>query len=74
MNSVLQCLANTEPIVKFFLSESYDAHINRKNPLGTKGKLALAFHDMLSEIYNGEDSYTAPWDVKNIIARRAVQF
>lgn len=65
-------MANTEPVVKFFLSDCYDAHINRKNPLGSKGKLAVAFSELLSELYNGEDPYTAPWDVKNIIARRAV--
>lgn len=25
-------------------------------------------------MYVGEDAYVAPWDVKNIIARRAIQF
>ena len=74
MSSVLQCLANTEPLAKYFLSDCYDAHINRKNPLGTKGKLAVAFSELLFQLYSGEDAYTAPWDVKNIIARRAVQF
>ena len=28
MNSVLQCLANTEPLLKFFLMEVYLQHIN----------------------------------------------
>lgn len=28
MNSVLQCLANTEPLLKFFLFEVYVQHIN----------------------------------------------
>ena len=43
MNSVIQCLANTEPLAKFFLFECYTAHINERNPLGTRGKLAIAF-------------------------------
>jgi len=40
MNSVLQCLANTEPLVKFFLFEVYQSHINTRNQYGTRGKLA----------------------------------
>lgn len=51
MNSVLQCLANTEPLVKFFLYECYQNHINDRNPLGTRGKLAIAFAELLSDLY-----------------------
>jgi ubiquitin carboxyl-terminal hydrolase 4/11/15 len=72
MNSVIQCLSNTEPLVKFFLFECYAAHINDRNPLGTRGKLAIAFAELLSDLWIGDHSYTAPWDVKNIIARRAI--
>jgi len=31
MNSVLQCLANTEPLVKFFLFDVYQNHVNSKS-------------------------------------------
>jgi ubiquitin carboxyl-terminal hydrolase 4/11/15 len=54
------------------LYDCYSDHINDKNPLGTRGKLALAFAELLNDMYTGEMSYVAPWDVKNIIARRAV--
>lgn len=74
MNSVIQCLSNTEPLAKFFLYECYASHINERNPLGTRGKLAVAFAELLSELYTGDTPYVAPWDVKNIIARRAIQF
>ena len=47
MNSVLQCLANTEPLAKYFIFEVYLNHINRKNSLGTRGKLAMAFAELL---------------------------
>ena len=74
MNSVIQCLSNTEPLAKFFLFNCYSNHINERNPLGTRGKLAVAFAELLSELYIEDAPYVAPWDVKNIIARRAVQF
>ena len=31
MNSVVQCLANTEPLTKYFLFDVYQYHINQKN-------------------------------------------
>lgn len=74
MNSVLQCLANTEPLVKFFLFEIYMSHINPKNTLGTRGRLAAAFAELLSDIWLGKSRSVAPWDVKNWVARKAVQF
>lgn len=54
MNSVLQCLANTEPLVKFFLFELHYSQINEQNTYGTRGKLALAFSNLISEMYNGD--------------------
>lgn len=74
MNSVLQCLANTEPLVKFFLFEIYQSHINTKNQYGTRGKLAQAFADLLNELYAGSKKSTAPWDVKRVVAMKARQF
>ena len=34
----------------------------------------MAFAELLNDMYTGDMPYVAPWDVKNIIARRAVQF
>ena len=51
MNSVLQCLANTEPLAKFFLYNCYEAHINKSNPLGTNGRLAVAFSELICDLY-----------------------
>jgi len=65
MNSVLQCLSNTEPLVKFFLFELHHHQIDPKNTYGTRGKLAMAFADLISEMYLGKSKSVAPWDVKN---------
>ena len=74
MNSVLQGLANTEPLVKFFLYETYVNHINPKNTYGTRGNLAKSFADLLYEMYAGENRFVDPWDVKSWVARKAIQF
>jgi len=47
MNSVLQCLANTEPITKYFLYELYKSDINKQNTYGTKGQLAREFGELI---------------------------
>ena len=72
MNSVLQGLANTEPLVKFFLFETYQSHINAKNTYGTRGNLAKAFAELLFDMYGGENRHVDPWDVKSWVARKAV--
>jgi hypothetical protein len=74
MSSVLQCLANTEPLVKYFLYGVYQSHINSKNAYGTRGKLALAYAELLVELYAGTASSVAPWDVKRVVAYKARQF
>lgn len=72
MNSCLQCLAATEPLVKFFLYEIHLSQINQKNTYGTRGRLLVAFGELIAEMYLGKRSSTAPWDVKSQVARKAI--
>jgi ubiquitin C-terminal hydrolase len=74
MNCVLQCLANTEPLTKYFLFDVFQYHINTKNMYGTRGKLAVAFAELVQELFLGNNRYVAPWDVKRIVAMKASQF
>jgi len=34
----------------------------------------MAFAELLSDLWTGRQKYVAPWDVKNWVARKAVQF
>lgn len=43
MNSALQCMSNTAPIVEYFLSDAYKSDINTTNPLGMKGQVILSY-------------------------------
>ena len=54
MNSMLQCLSNTEPLTKFFMSGEYTKDINQTNPLGMGGRLAEAYGNLLREMWGGE--------------------
>jgi ubiquitin carboxyl-terminal hydrolase 4/11/15 len=64
MNSSLQCLSNTVPLVDFFLSGAYLRDVNVDNPLGSKGLLAEAFARLIKELWSGQNSAVAPREFK----------
>ncbi|CAG9330049.1 unnamed protein product [Blepharisma stoltei] len=74
MNSSLQCLFHTEELTTFFLSNSYLKDINKVNPLGTKGKLATAYAELLENLWNAASSSYAPWKFKKTLSQFAPQF
>ncbi|XP_050898059.1 ubiquitin carboxyl-terminal hydrolase 9 [Lathyrus oleraceus] len=73
MNSTLQCLVHTPPLVEFFLQD-YNDEINRDNPLGMSGELALAFGDLLRKLWSSGRTAIAPRAFKGKLARFAPQF
>eukprot|EP00878_Enallax_costatus_P011714 GHUV01012229.1.p1 GENE.GHUV01012229.1~~GHUV01012229.1.p1 ORF type:complete len:397 (+),score=120.37 GHUV01012229.1:268-1458(+) len=51
MNSSLQCLMHTVPIMSVFLSGQYEHDLNKTNPLGMKGQLAIAFGSLMNMVW-----------------------
>lgn len=53
MNSSLQCLSNTFELTKFFLDGKFKfvIHKKEKNPLGTDGRLVMAFAKLIFEMW-----------------------
>lgn len=75
MNSALQCLSNTIPLTQYFLDGKHLKDLNVNNPLGTKGAaLALAYFDLLNEMWNGSSALASPWDFKKVLQKFAPQF
>ena len=64
MNSALQCLSNCPELTEYFLSKRVQQDINPKNVLGTGGKLANAYKDLISEMWSGGCSYVRPYHFK----------
>lgn len=65
MNSTLQCLAHTGPLRRYFLSGEYEQDLNRDNPLGTGGDLAVQFAQLLAEMWGT----TAPADRRRVFPK-----
>ena len=71
LNSMIQCLANTEPLVRFFLYELHFRQINEMSTHGTGGRLALAFGELIQDLYIGSQPAIAPSILKRYIERHS---
>jgi len=74
MNSSLQCLSQTPPLVKYLLQDKYKDEINETNPLGMKGELAEAYASLVKLLWSGNHSAVAPREFKGTLERFAPQF
>ncbi|CAN0923377.1 Ubiquitin carboxyl-terminal hydrolase 8 [Linum grandiflorum] len=73
MNSAIQCLAHTPKLVDYFLGD-YFREINRDNPLGMNGEIALAFGELIRKIWAPGASAVTPGTFKSKLGRFAPQF
>ncbi|XP_010252067.1 PREDICTED: ubiquitin carboxyl-terminal hydrolase 9-like isoform X2 [Nelumbo nucifera] len=73
MNSAIQCLVHTRPLHEYFLQD-YSEEINKQNPLGMHGELAVAFGELLRKLWSSGRTPIAPRAFKGKLARFAPQF
>ena len=69
MNSSLQCLSNTYELTKYFLESRFDfiQKLEQKNPLGTDGRLVMAYAKLINEMWNLNQRTVAPSMFKRIL-------
>lgn len=58
MNSALQCILHCEPLTEYFRNDIYETDLNRDNPAGLDGRLALSYAHLLHDVFDerGRDS------------------
>ncbi|KAM0434466.1 hypothetical protein ACHAPT_003562 [Fusarium lateritium] len=69
MNSALQCVRSVEELTKYFLTDDYAGEVNKTNPLGYNGKVAMTYGNLLKEIYTEGRTSVVPRDFKTTIGR-----
>lgn len=74
MNSVLQCLVNTQELREYFLDFNIQHDINKDNPLGMGGKLAVSFANLMKLLWSGTIPSHAPTKLKSMMSMKANQF
>jgi len=74
MNSTLQCLSNVWLLRDKFVSGEYQKDINDKNVLGTGGKLANSFGDLMRLVWGDEGDLVTPIGFKTVMAEFKPEF
>lgn len=74
LNSTVQCLSQVEPVTQYFMRERYEDDLNKNNPLGSGGHVAIAYASLLKKIWGGEHSVLAPRLLKQTVGAFAPQF
>ncbi|KAK2142358.1 hypothetical protein LSH36_965g00004 [Paralvinella palmiformis] len=74
MNTVLQCLSNTKPLLEYCLDERYKADMNTTTSR-MKGQLIKVYSSVMKSVWKGTgDTYFNPSEFKNQIAKFARRF
>jgi hypothetical protein len=64
-NASLQCLVHTRPLVRFFVETDWREHLNRANPLASRGNaVAIHFGDVLQCVWSGRSAVVRPDSLK----------
>lgn len=77
MNSALQCLVHLQEVNSYFLYDIYSRELNRTNPLGYKGDVAVAFSGLLHKLFDPTakgQSHVTPREFKYTIGRHSSVF
>lgn len=76
MNSALQCLVHLPEINYYFFFDLYEKELNRTNPLGNKGEVAVAFSNLLHKLFDStsSSSYVTPREFKYTLGRYSSMF
>ncbi|UKZ54970.1 hypothetical protein TrVGV298_008785 [Trichoderma virens] len=69
MNSALQCLRAIEELSKYFMTGTFSAELNKTNPLGYNGRVAMAYNGLLRDIYDEGRGSVVPRDFKSTVGR-----
>lgn len=69
MNSALQCVRSVEELTKFFITDAYQDEVNKTNLLGYNGRMAMAYGNLLKDIYREGRGSVSPRDFKSTVGR-----
>lgn len=77
MNSALQCLVHVPEINYYFFYDLFEKELNRTNPLGNQGDVAVAFSNLLHKLFDvtgGTITLVTPREFKYTIGRYSSMF
>ena len=67
LNTAIQCISNCWELTNYFLRNEYKKDINKKNPIGSHGKLSEAYSEVIHKLWFGKKDYFTPDNFKNVL-------
>ncbi len=67
MNSCLQCLSHTMPLTQYFLKSYFEVEINKKNKIGSQGKLTNTYAQFIKAMWCDSDNTYSPYNIKSAV-------
>ncbi|CAF4599757.1 unnamed protein product [Rotaria socialis] len=74
MNSALQCLSSVPDLTEYILENGVTNILNTTNDLGTHGKLALAYANLIQEMWSGKKTTVDASAVKQYVSKLSPRF
>lgn len=74
MNAALQCLSHSRYLTAHFLTNGWEADLNEANALGSGGKLARAYVQLLKQLWYGDHPAVSPTQFKAALERFSPMF
>ncbi|RHZ23207.1 hypothetical protein DYB37_001619 [Aphanomyces astaci] len=69
MSSAIQCLSHSRLLCDYFRSGHFRYDLNLTNKLGTQGKLAVAFGNLVNVLWSTNKKSVAPVQFRNAVAK-----
>ncbi|XP_059143552.1 ubiquitin carboxyl-terminal hydrolase 8-like [Physella acuta] len=69
MNSTIQCLNNTSPLVVYFLQDNHLFTINRESSQGMHGEVVDEFAYVIKALWSQQYRSITPRDLKNVVGQ-----
>ena len=54
LNAILQCLSHVQQLSAYVLDPAFSSHINISNKLGMQGRFAVAYHDLMEQLWGSQ--------------------
>lgn len=67
MNTALQCMSNCWELTGYFLQKHFKNHLNLDNPIGSQGRLANSYGNLMSYLWYGTNQVVSPFQFKRAI-------
>lgn len=57
-------MSNVSQLTEYMLSSQWEKELNKENPLGMRGEIAITYSELIRDIWSGQWSYTVPRNFK----------